>query len=502
MKKTKKMVIVASFAAACTLFAGVGFASAGETPAPGSTPVVSAQANYNRTALQAQHDRAVGIRNTAGNLSQYTQESWTWLLSDIIKAEAKLDASKDGNQNADGAMSQQDIDQTTSSMKLDMDLGILQAPKAGEIRADAPLQNMASLQSFYNKIKNVARSSYPSATENQWTRFDQSRTYVSWILMADGDQYQITRAYDRLYADTYNIDQNLLPTPPAPAPSPSPSPSPAPAPTPDKKAGLRSAYDKVKDYKQDDFTAASPWAAFAAELAKAKAMLDTDNTQAAFDAEATALNAKADALISIAALKADIAKASSLKPSDYSEFSWYLVTIDLPWAKDVVADANATKDDVSAIEGLLSEDLADLRTPIAGEKTGADIPTTPKTKTDLTKLVAQAETLKQGDYTAASWKVFAEALKDAKDALNPEAQPQSQLLRDGVEDDYTFNYVELEDAQSALVRNVAKTNGAAGAAGKKAGLATTGANVSIVAGIMALFAVAGAAIKLVDRKRA
>ncbi|MCO6559234.1 MAG: FIVAR domain-containing protein [Bifidobacterium sp.] len=502
MKKTKKTVVVASFAAACTLFAGVGFAAADETPAPGSTPVVSAQANYDRSALQTQHDRAVTLRDAnSGKLSQYTQSSWTHLLSDIDTAEAKLDSSKDGNFSAGGAASQSDVNSTASSIKTDLDLGILQAPQAGDIKADAPLQTTASLQSFYNKVKDVVRSSYPSASNDKWSRFDASRSHARWTASSGSDQYSVTRAYDDLYKDTYNLDQSLLPTS-APAPGQGGSSTPAPAPV-DKKAGLRSAYDKVKDYKQSDFTAASPWAAFDAERTVAKALLDSASpTDEALAAETTALNTKSGALISIAGLKADLAKAATLKPADYTEFTWYLVTLDVPYAQSIVDDANATQEDVSTAQSIFDSDLAGLKAPIAGQKTGADVPTTPKTKEDLSGLVAQAETLKQADYTADSWKVFADALKDAKEALNPDAQ--SQLLRDG--GDYTFNYVELEDAQSALVRNASQQQGqggaGAGAAGNKSGLAQTGASVSIVAGIMALLAAAAAAIKLVDRKRA
>ncbi|MDF7640093.1 hypothetical protein PT279_00540 [Bifidobacterium sp. ESL0784] len=505
MKKTKKMVIVASFAATCTLFAGVGFASADETPAPGSAPVVSAQSEFNKTTLQANYNAVLAIAN-GGTAGAYKQSSWMSMHLDMERAVAMLNDANDGNSHAGGATTQGDVDNLASGLANYP--SILQTAVAGEPTGADPLKTKGDLQTFYNKVKDVQSSSYPG-NEN-WLAFNNARTAASYEFEpghAADSQYGITLAYDNLYHATKDLDSLLLPSS---VPSPSPSPAPAPAPV-DKKAGLRSAYDKVKDYQQSDFTAASPWAAFATERDTAKAMLDTDNTQAAFDAEATALNTKADALISIAGLKADIAKAATLKPADYTEFTWYLVTLDIPYAQSIVDDANATREDVSTAQSIFDSDLAALKTPIVGQKTGADIPTTTKTKADLTALVAQAESLKQGDYTADSWKVFAEALKDAKEALNPDAQ--SQMLRDNPVDDFTYNYVELEDAQSALVRDASQQTagqGGAGAAvvgkskksGKNSGLATTGASVSIVAGIMALLAAAGAAIKLVDRKRA
>ncbi|MDF7666034.1 hypothetical protein [Bifidobacterium sp. ESL0745] len=503
MKKSRK-IAVASFAAVCTLFAGIGFANAAEPPA-GPAPVVSAQANYDRSELQTQYNNLITLRDSnAGKLGQYSQYSWLSLLNDINKAQPKLDPSKDGQLNIGGAKDQKDITDTANSIKTDLELGLLQSPKANELKADAPMQNAANLQAFYNKVKDVAQASYPSATQDQWDRFDGSRTHASWTLGEGGDDIDMTRAFDDLYADTYNLDQNLLPTISAPA-------APAPAPV-DKKAALRTAYDKVKDYNQADFASVA-WPAFDAERTAAKTLLDkADATQAELDAEVNTLNAKVGALVNIAKLKADVAKASGLKASDYGEFSWYLMSsFSLPYAKSVLGNNAAAQSEVDNADIYLSADIADLKTPVAGQKTGADVPATVKTKADLTALVAQADKLQQGDYTADSWKVFAGALKYAKDALNPQ---QSDLLRDNDVDDYTYEYVQLEDAQSALVRNASaaqnnqaqptaaqpQANGAA--AGSNSGLATTGAAVSVVAVVMALFAGLAVAIKLVERKRA
>ncbi|WEV64094.1 hypothetical protein [Bifidobacterium sp. ESL0732] len=511
MKKSSK-VAVASFAAACTLFAGIGFASAAEPASPSAAPVVAAQASeFNKTALRTAYDKVQSIANTY-QAGKYTQGSWAVMFVRLQDAKALLNDANDGNTSAGGARNQGDIDVATQGLNLYPDA--LRGAVAGEPTGAAPWRNLSDLRDFYNKIKAVQKGSYPDEDWNYVQSMLRSSAYMLEPGYKDDSVYQTTVGYDNIFHAVYEMDPSLVAGIPTggtgsstPAPTPTPTPAPAPTPTPapvDKKAGLRSAYDKVKDYKQSDFTAASPWAAFTAELAKAKDMLNTGATKEAFDAEATALNAKADALISIAGLKADIAKVSSLKPADYTEFTWYCLTLNLPYAKSVVADANATQERVNSAEGILSSSLAALKTPIAGQKTGADVPTTPKTKADLTALIAQADKLKQGDYNDASWKVFAAALKDAKDALKN--SENSDLTRDGGIDDYTYNYVELEDAQSALVRKASQTMGpgagAAGDAAKKSGLAQTGASVSIAVGVMALLAAAGAAVKLVDRKRA
>ncbi|WEV42033.1 hypothetical protein OZX57_00425 [Bifidobacterium sp. ESL0682] len=403
MKKLGKAV-VASIAAACTLFAGAGFANAGEAPS-GTPSQVSVRSMYNKTRLQSAYNAVLAIAN--GNTARnYKQSSWMVMHSDMETARAMLNDANDGISHANGAMSQADVDNTANL--LSGYPGIMQTAVPGEPTGADPLKSKGDLQAFYNRVKNVQESSYPG-NEN-WASFRIARNSASYLFEpshGNESQYEITLTYDNLYHATKELDPSLLPashTPshnPAPAPAPAPVPTPAPAPA-DPKTPLRNAYDKVKGYKQADFVA-STWSAFAAERTAAKALLDNASaTQAAINAETKSLNDKAAALINIAQLKSDIAKATSLKPSDYTEFSWYRVTLSLPYAKYVVANNNASKNDVDSAEGVLSSDLNGLKAPIAGQKTGADVPTSPKSKKDLAALVAQAEKLKESDYTADS----------------------------------------------------------------------------------------------------
>lgn len=272
-------------------------------------------------------------------------------------------------------------------------------------------------------------------------------------------------------------------------------------------------YNKVKDYKQSDY-AAGTWAAFEAERTKAKALLDqADPDDAVLSGQATELERQAAKLVNISKLAATVAKVSSLNPANYTEFSWYLITFAVDGAKSVLADPDTRQYQVDDVDKQLNEDINNLKTPISGEKTGADVPAEDKTLKDLEALITQAEKLQQKDYTAASWAFFASALKDAKD-IDAEWAGTADISFYREVNVFTYYYVQLEDAQSALVpvasqngksdpaaKPAAKPANKTSAVKKKAALAQTGVSISIVAGVMVLFAGVAAAFKLSSRKR-
>ncbi|MDF7663086.1 hypothetical protein PT282_00090 [Bifidobacterium sp. ESL0763] len=575
MKNTRRATIVASFAAFCTLFGGVGLAAADQAPTTGDAGTtiaqqakkaasqkkavaVSAQSDFDKSNLQTAYDAAKAFFDASGNAAQYTQRSWMDFAIDLERAKDMLNDAND--HTALGASNQAAVDNMTGIMQGYP--GNLQQAESGKPTGADPLKTRTDLQSLYNKVKDVQESSY-TGNEN-WQKFNNARNSASYEFEsghASDSDYVITLAYDQLYDATKALDPNLL-TDTTPS-----------TPSVDKSA-LQSAYDAVKNKQESDYTAAS-WAPFASELAKAKALLDNASaTQAQVDAEVTELNAKAAALVeasapappstpgvSKTALQTAYNKVKDYRQADfavvgfsafdtartaakavldnasatqaevdaalsdlnakagalvdiskfntanarfdgvdtdihYTEFSWYNAVIAYAEAQDIKTKAQngdaLTQQDVDAVTKDINAAVDGLKAPKPGEKTGADMPTTPKTRNDLSLEVEQAEKLKQQDYTADSWSVFAEALNQAKQALTA----SSEMLRSNP--DYTYYYVQLEDAQSALVRGSGIAGGQAN--GNRGGLAETGVTVAAVAGAMLLLAGAGAAVKLGSRK--
>ncbi len=104
-------------------------------------------------------------------------------------------------------------------------------------------------------------------------------------------------------------------------------------------------------------------------------------------------------------LQEAIKAAKALNPADYTPDTYKVLSDKITEAEKVDADPNATDYDVllaianleEAIEGLVA-----VETPEAGDKT------------TLNDLIAQYSGLNAKDYTAKSWKTFADALENAK----------------------------------------------------------------------------------------
>ena len=190
------------------------------------------------------------------------------------------------------------------------------------------------------------------------------------------------------------------------------------------KAELNALISEAEALEEEDYTAGS-WAQFITALEDAKDVsADVDATQAEVDgAKATLKNAMhnlikrgdKDALSNL------IAEAEALNEADYTTNTWAALVEALEAAKTVVANENASQQDIddaadalkSAIDGLIER----------GDKAG------------LNSLIADAEALDEEDYTIGTWATFKAALDAAKDvAANIDAtQPEIDEAKDALE---------------------------------------------------------------------
>ena len=139
-------------------------------------------------------------------------------------------------------------------------------------------------------------------------------------------------------------------------------------------------------------------------------------------AEIRLMGAKQDVTIEVdkSGLQTAIDAAKALKAENYTAETWEVLTTKLAAAEKVYADPEATDYEVLlAIANLTEaiEGLEAVETPEAGDKT------------ELNNLITQYSGLNEKDYTAESWKVFANALENAKAVSAKENASQAEIDR-------------------------------------------------------------------------
>ena len=268
------------------------------------------------------------------------------------------------------------------------------------------------------------------------------------------------------------------------------------------KSKLQAAVDAAKEKDENAYTTAS-YEAMEKVLAEAEDLLANGKDQAAIDAKANELNAAVEALVergNTDALKALIAQyaAEDLKEADYTVDSWKNYADALKAAEDVVkdnsnldqaavdaakkaledahtalvkveqinkealkaaidaakaADANLyTTDSYKAMKTVLS----DAEKVLKDSKDQTEIDAAAKALNDavaalaergntddLKALIEEYKDLKEADYTADSWKEYADALKAAKAIVKDNSNRDQNAV------DTAFN--ALKEARAELV---------------------------------------------------
>ena len=191
---------------------------------------------------------------------------------------------------------------------------------------------------------------------------------------------------------------------------------------------LQAAVDATAPLRPGDHTPAS-WAALQAARTAAQAVLaDSNATQQQVDDARDALLAAQAARVYVGNLQAAMNDAAAHLPGGYTPESWIDLAIALLDARGVLARADASQAEVDAAE-------ADVRDALAALVPRADV-------SALRAAVDAAASHVEENYTPASWADFADALAAARATLvNPNA---NQAAVDAAR-------AALEQAQAALV---------------------------------------------------
>lgn len=217
----------------------------------------------------------------------------------------------------------------------------------------------------------------------------------------------------------------------------------------DKKA-LQAKIDEASALKESDYTKDS-WDKMMSELEESKELLASDNPlQSAVKEQTIHMTEAMEALVKVehsvdtTEIEKAVAEAEGLKESDYTAESWAAYQAALENAR-------------TALEAKESQEAVDNATAAlnaAKEKlVKADEQPVTVDTSSLEKAIADAEALKEADYTADSWKALQSALSDARKAL--EAKESQEAV------DNATN--SLNKAIKALVKkgssSVKKTDG-------------------------------------------
>ena len=172
------------------------------------------------------------------------------------------------------------------------------------------------------------------------------------------------------------------------------------------KTQLKALIDEASNKNKAEYTSVS-WKALETALKNAQSVYDTeDATQKSVQDAYNSLKAAVDGLTAKAdktQLKALIDEASNKNKAEYTSVSWKALETALKNAQSVYDTEDATQKSV--------QDACDsLRTAIDGLKVKVD-------KSELQALITEAKDKKEADYTADSWKVFADALANAEGEL-------------------------------------------------------------------------------------
>lgn len=121
------------------------------------------------------------------------------------------------------------------------------------------------------------------------------------------------------------------------------------------------------------------------------------------------------------ALSALISTAEGMKEDDYTAESWAAFAEALAAAKTTAADKDASQEAVDAAADALQkamDALAEAEKPDEEEEID---------KTELNRLILQARSKHEDDYTKDSWKVFEDALDAAKEVYGDENATQAEI---------------------------------------------------------------------------
>ncbi|MGG3243516.1 S-layer homology domain-containing protein [Brevibacillus formosus] len=356
-----------------------------------------------KSKLQAKADEI-----KAENLTEeeYTSASWAELKQALEKANAVL---------ADPNATQQEVDEA---------LAALTKARDGLKKPDEPTPavDKTKLQAKADEIKaeNLQEEEYTSAS---WAELKQALEKANAVLAdPNATQQEVDEALAALTKARDGLKKPDEPTPTV------------------DKTKLQAKADEIKaeNLKEEEYTSAS-WAELKQALEKADAVLaDPNATQQEVDEALSALKKAREGLKkpsvptptptptvdkSKLQAKADEIQSENLTGEDYTSESWEELQKALRKADAILADPNATQEEVDKALSALKKAREGLKKP--------DEPT-PTPTVDKSKLQARVdeiddEDLDEDDYTSSSWRKLEKALKRANDVLEDPDATQDEV---------------------------------------------------------------------------
>ena len=183
------------------------------------------------------------------------------------------------------------------------------------------------------------------------------------------------------------------------------------------------------------------------------------------------------------ALNEAIEAASALQQDNFTKASWEPFASALAAAQAAVADSDMSDDEIS----LAYQALVDAQDALAKAATADD-------RSCLADEIAKADSLKESDYTAESWKAYQEALAAAKKAAAAE-DPSSAELQEATDN--------LAAARAALAKPAAEASTASNDQVKATTLAQTSdaaATFAVATGFAAFVAAVAGAFAIARRR--
>lgn len=198
---------------------------------------------------------------------------------------------------------------------------------------------------------------------------------------------------------------------------------------------LETMIDDAKAIIESEYTP-NTYAELLVQLTAAEEVLSSAVSQDEINTAVTNLDKAISELVKVAdttALVTLIEKCEQLNESDYTTDSWSIFILELTEAKEIAKDKNASQSDIDKKVEKLTSAKNSL------EEVSEVIVDTSK----LEKEIAEEGKLSEADYTAESWKIYADALKTAKEVLADTNATQTEV------DDAV---AQLKEARESLIK--------------------------------------------------
>ena len=179
-----------------------------------------------------------------------------------------------------------------------------------------------------------------------------------------------------------------------------------------------------EEHQEKDYTASS-WKVYSEALKQAQTVVDQATaTQAEVDQAEAELRSAVKQLAKVPTKEVDktnllkiIKENEEHQEKDYTASSWKVYSEALKQAQTVADQTTATQAEVDQAEAKLRSAVKQL----------AKVPTKEVDKTNLLKIIKENEKNQEKDYTASSWKVYSEALKQAQTVVDQATATQAEV---------------------------------------------------------------------------